>query len=119
MALEWDERKRLSNLRKHGIDFVDLEPLFEGPTSDKPDGRRDYGEARRIAVGRVGGMILSVVYTWRAEARRIISARKANRHEREDFYRYTVEESSQGQDRLEAAARHDRGGDRGGGHERS
>jgi uncharacterized DUF497 family protein len=50
MALEWDERKRLSNLRKHGIDFADLEPLFERSVSDKPDQRRDYGEARRVAV---------------------------------------------------------------------
>jgi uncharacterized DUF497 family protein len=96
MALEWDERKRRSNLRKHGIDFADLAPLFDGPVSDKPDQRREYGEPRRVAVGRVGGMILSVVYTWRGEARRIISARRANRHEREDFYSHTVEEGSSG-----------------------
>ena len=55
MELEWDERKRLSNLRKHRIDFADLDPMFEGPVSDKADRRRDYSEARRIAVGRVGG----------------------------------------------------------------
>jgi uncharacterized protein len=61
--------------------------------SDKSDLRRDYGEARRIAVGRVGGIIVSVVYTWRREARRIISARRANRHEREDFHRHTVAEN--------------------------
>lgn len=93
MKLKWDERKRRANLAKHGIDFADLEPLFEGPVSDKPDLRRDYGEARRIAVGGVGGLIVSVVYTWRGETRRIISARRANRHEREDFYRHTVEET--------------------------
>jgi hypothetical protein len=93
VALEWDERKRLSNLRKHRIDFTDLEPMFEGPVSDRADRRREYGEDRRIAVGRVGGMIVSVVYTWRGEACRIISARRANRHEREDFYRHTVEEN--------------------------
>jgi uncharacterized DUF497 family protein len=98
VELEWDERKRLSNLRKHRIDFADLKPMFEGPVSDKADLRKDYGEARRIAVGRVGGMIVSVVYTWRGDARRIISARRANRHEREDFCRHTVEESSSGQD---------------------
>jgi uncharacterized DUF497 family protein len=90
VELEWDERKRLSNLRKHRIDFADLEPMFEGPMTDKSDPRRDYGEARRIAVGGLGGIIVSVVYTWRGEARRIISARRANRHEREDFYRHTV-----------------------------
>jgi uncharacterized DUF497 family protein len=93
MGFEWDERKRLSNLRKHGVDFADLEPLFEGPFSDKSDQRRAFGEARRIAVGRIGTIIVSVVYTWRGDARRIISARRANRHEREDFYRHTVEDS--------------------------
>jgi uncharacterized DUF497 family protein len=97
VELEWDERKRLSNLRKHRIDFADLEPMFEGPVSDKADRRRDYGEDRRIAVGRVSGMIVSAVYTWRGEARRIISARRANRHEREDFYRHTVQEDDQRQ----------------------
>jgi uncharacterized DUF497 family protein len=93
VELEWDERKRLSNLRKHRIDCADLGPMFEGPMSDKSDLRRDYGEARRIAVGRVGGIIVSVVYTWRREARRIISARRANRHECEDFHRHTVAEN--------------------------
>jgi uncharacterized protein len=63
VELEWDERKRLSNLRKHRIDFADLGPMFEGPMSEKSDLRRDYAEARRIAVGRVGGIIVSVVYT--------------------------------------------------------
>jgi uncharacterized DUF497 family protein len=84
--------QRFSNLRKHDIDFADLEPLVEGPVSDKADQRNDYGEARRIALGRIGGIVVSVVYTWRGETRRIISARRANRHEREDFYRHTVEE---------------------------
>jgi uncharacterized DUF497 family protein len=47
MALEWDERKRLSNLRKHGIDFADLEPLFERSVSDKPDQRRVLAQIRQ------------------------------------------------------------------------
>ena len=93
MELEWDERKRRANLAKHGIDFARLGPLFDGPTSAKTDDRREYGEPRSIVVGRLGGLIVSVVYTWRGASRRIISARRANRHEREDFYRNTLEGS--------------------------
>jgi uncharacterized DUF497 family protein len=92
MDLEWDERKRRSNLAKHGIDFAELEPLFRGPISDRADSRREYGELRSIAVGRLGGIIVTVVYAWRGSTRRIISARRANRHEREDFYRHTAED---------------------------
>jgi uncharacterized protein len=98
VEFEWDERKRRINLAKHGIDFADLEPLFRGPITDNADRRREYGEARSIAVGRVGGIIASVVYTWRGGTRRIISARKANRDEREDFYRHTAEDGRQGSD---------------------
>jgi len=98
VRFEWDERKRRLNLAKHGIDFGELELLFRGPISARADSRREYGEARSIAVGRLGGIIVSVVYTWRGGTRRIISARRANRHEREDFYRYTAEEGRQGSD---------------------
>lgn len=93
MELEWDERKRRANLAKHGIDFAELEPLFRGPISDKVDGRREYGEPRYIAIGRLAGLFVSVVYTWRGTKRRIISTRRANRHEREDFHRHTVEDN--------------------------
>jgi uncharacterized DUF497 family protein len=86
------------NLAKHGIDFAELEPLFRGPITDNADRRREYGEARSIAVGRLGGIMVSVVYTWRGSTRRIISARRANRHEREDFYRHTAEGGRQGPD---------------------
>jgi uncharacterized DUF497 family protein len=98
MKLEWDERKRRTNLAKHGIDFAELEPLFRGPISNQADRRREYGEPRSIAVGRLGEIIVSVVYTWRGSTRRIISARRADRDEREDFYRYTAADGRQGSD---------------------
>jgi uncharacterized DUF497 family protein len=92
VGLPWDERKRRANLAKHGIDFAELEPLFRGPVGDKVDARREYGEPRFVAVGRLTGLIVTVVYTWRGTTRRIISARRANRHEREDFHRHTIED---------------------------
>jgi uncharacterized protein len=83
---EWDPRKRALNLRKHGIAFEDAVELFEHPRLEGPDDRRDYGEDRWIAFGEMRGHVIAVVFTWRGETRRIISARKATRLERETYY---------------------------------
>ena len=46
MGFEWDERKREGNLRNHKVDFIDVLPLFDGPTLEIIDDRFDYGETR-------------------------------------------------------------------------
>ena len=51
--------------------------LFDGPTLESPDRRRDYGERRIKAIGRAAGQVLVCVYTDRSAARRIISLRVA------------------------------------------
>ena len=53
------------------------------------DDSADYGEERIVLIGQCRGTILTVVFTIRAEAIRIISARKATRHERDHYYRQT------------------------------
>jgi uncharacterized protein len=53
---------------------------------ETPDDRRDYGEERITALGIAQGFELFVVYTMRSRNRRIISARRASRHERETYY---------------------------------
>lgn len=85
MDCEWDERKRRSNLAKHGVDFADACRIFAGPTIEATDNRRRYGEIRIGAYGEVDGAVLFVVYTWRRGKLRMISARKAGRHEREAY----------------------------------
>ena len=85
---EWDEQKRAANLTKHGVDFVLAARIFDGPTLEGPDDRRDYGEERIGAYGQAGGYVLFVVYTKRREKRRIISARKAGTHEKEIYLRH-------------------------------
>lgn len=85
MDFEWDEAKRLANIEKHGVDFLVAAFIFEGPVFEAPDGRERYGEERLRAVGRDGDDTYIVVYTWRAERRRIISAWKAGRHERRQY----------------------------------
>ena len=86
MEFEWDENKRQSNLSKHGIDFVDAAKIFNRPVLERVDNRYDYEETRIIALGEVNGVVLFVVYTWRGEVRRIISARRATKRERNKYY---------------------------------
>jgi len=87
MRFEWDPAKRVANLHRHGVDFELAVRIFEGSTLERRDNRFDYGEIRRIAVGLVNAVELTVCYTDRRDVRRMISARKANKDEREAFYR--------------------------------
>jgi uncharacterized DUF497 family protein len=82
MEFEWDDRKSQANLFRRGFGFDFAARIFEGDVIERVDDRRDYGEERIVALGCVDGEWLVVVYTWRGEARRIISARKASRRER-------------------------------------
>ncbi|HIJ37453.1 MAG TPA: BrnT family toxin [Rhodospirillaceae bacterium] len=82
---EWDDEKNEDNLRERGFDFAHAARIFEAPVLEMDDTRTDYGERRIQAIGRVGADILFVVYTWRREVRRIISARRANRKERDVY----------------------------------
>ena len=86
MAFEWDERKREANLVKHGVDFRDVTPLFDGPTVETVDDRMNYGETRINALGEIEGRVFFVTYAWRGADRRIISARKANDREQRTYH---------------------------------
>ena len=86
MRFEWDEAKRQTNLSKHGIDFVDLPPLFDGPTVLEVDDRFDYGETRFMTLGMLTGIVFLVVHTETTETIRLISARKASKYEEEYYF---------------------------------
>lgn len=85
MELEWDEKKRLTNFRKHGFDFEDCVHLFRGPVETWLDVRFDMGEPRFRAVGMLDNRVVAVAYTERHDVIRIISMRKASKHE-EAYY---------------------------------
>ena len=78
---EWDELKAIDNKSKHGISFADTFAVFDDPNAvTLEDFRKD--EQRYVTIGMDAfGRILVVVYTWREENIRIISARKAVRYE--------------------------------------
>ncbi len=91
MRFDWNPAKNRANIRRHDIDFADAVAVFAGPTWERVDDRRDYGEERWVAVGVLQGIEITVVYTdQRTEddvVRWIISARRATRDERETFHR--------------------------------
>lgn len=87
LRFSWDEAKRERTLQQRALDFVLACRIFEGLTLDVIDDRRDYGEKRIVSIGRVEDHILTVVWTSRrgGAERRLISARRSNRHERKRF----------------------------------
>ena len=82
MNFEFDADKQVANLHKHGIDLRDAAYVFlDVHRLDATDSRKDYGEERRLSIGCVENRVWVVVYTQRADAIRLISARKANERE--------------------------------------
>ncbi len=78
---EWDKAKAGENEKKHGVQFSDAFAVFEDPNALTMD-QFIHGEERHVTMGMDAyGRILVVVYTWRGERIRIISARKATRSE--------------------------------------
>ena len=82
MLFDWDDPKNERNARIRGLAFEDAALIFDGDVVEWRDQRRDYGEARMVAVGRVGDRFVTVVYVDRDGMRRIISAWPSNRKER-------------------------------------
>jgi uncharacterized protein len=81
MRFLWDERKRQSNLRDHGLDFRDAPAVFDGPTYTIEDDRFAYAEQRFMTLGFLGGLVVSIVHTETSTTIRVISFRKATQHE--------------------------------------
>lgn len=87
MRYLWDEAKRQANLRKHGLDFADVERVFDSPLVLIEDHRADYGEQRMIGIGMLDFLVVLVVHVESPEEIRIISMRKADNDETDLFYR--------------------------------
>ncbi len=88
MRYEWDRAKRIANLRQHRVDFADAIDALEDPDRiEEADDRFDYDEERDIVIGMASGGVLFVVVTYREEDTcRIISARKATKHEEDRYH---------------------------------
>lgn len=89
MRFEWDDEKEKINIVKHGIDFGTASLVFNDYYRiEKYDKLHSYDEDRYITIGEINGtaVIVMVVYTDRSDAIRIISARKAAKAEKEEYY---------------------------------
>lgn len=81
MAYQWDSDKAIANLRKHGVDFADAVAILSDDIAITVQDER-FDEERFITIGMDGlGRVIVVVYTWRGNDIRLISARPATRAE--------------------------------------
>jgi uncharacterized DUF497 family protein len=79
--IEWDENKRLSNIAKHGFDFLDVEEVLYGihvVIASRYSGK----EQRWLSTGKIHGRFATVVFTMRGDDYRIITIRSARNDER-------------------------------------
>ena len=84
--VEWDDKKNLINIRKHGISFETAALVFaDEERIEYYDKLHSLDENRYVVLGCVQG-VLYVVYTMRGEAARLISARLATSTERKIYY---------------------------------
>lgn len=87
LVFEWDEAKADANYRKHRVTFQLAARAFDDDHGlDLVDDRMDYGEERWLRIALVESRVLSVTYTRRAGAVRIVSARTSTRRERRMYH---------------------------------
>ena len=86
--VEWDNNKAAANWRNHGVSFQQAVKAFTDYFAvEWIDDRENYGEERINLLGMCEDVLLHVTYTERGENIRIISARRAEKHEQEYYYR--------------------------------
>jgi hypothetical protein len=86
MEITWGPAKARSNIEKHNVAFSDAEPVLFDPYGITAEDDRNDNEPRYVTIGLDAlGRILVVVYTYRGESIRLISARPATRQEQKDY----------------------------------
>ena len=97
MDFEWHDEKREANVEKHDIDFLDAIQVFEVGHFVEDRTREEDEEERKAAIGPLpeenvpsywSGNLIVVLFTWRNDTIRIISARRASADERRRYDRH-------------------------------
>jgi len=83
IEFEWDEKKNVANIQARGIDFRDAARAFEGHMLRKLSIRNN--EERWFGLCELEGVVIVIVYTIRGHKVRVISMRRASRHERKIY----------------------------------
>jgi hypothetical protein len=84
MEFEWDEAKRLANIAKHGLDFLDAPQAFEDRHLLAP-ARMSGTESRWLLLGRIEGRVVAIIFARRGATIRLISMRRARDDERRQY----------------------------------
>ena len=84
MEFEFDSNKSASNRKKHGIDFIEAQTLWEDPDRVVIPAK-DLDENRFLLIGKIGERHWSVIYTIRSERIRLISVRRSRKNEKEIY----------------------------------
>ncbi|NKB65781.1 MAG: BrnT family toxin [Candidatus Latescibacteria bacterium] len=94
MNFEWDSAKNDANLEKHGIDFHGAQSIWQDVVVTFQSPQSQHGETRFLAIGLYKEREIAVVYTIRADRKRLISARRARKNEREIYWKSTGQNRS-------------------------
>jgi len=87
LNFEWSKAKAKANYAKHGVSFDLATEVFQDPFAiEVLEDRQDYGEERFVLIGMANGHVLSVVCSEWNDNIRIISARRATKHEQEAYF---------------------------------
>ena len=84
--ITFDEPKRQTNIKVHGLDFVGCEAIWDDFTITREDKRHAYGEKRLVTFGLLNGEVVVLVYIERDETPHIISLRKAEKYETRYYF---------------------------------
>ena len=87
MKFDRDEEKRLSNIAKHGFDFIGVETVFAGKTATVLDNRFEYREKRFVTFGLFYGRVVAVTHLETDETIRVIGVRNATSNEEENYFK--------------------------------
>jgi uncharacterized DUF497 family protein len=87
-VFDWNNEKAARNWTRHGVTFFQGAVAFRDPFNvEWIDERENYGEERVNLLGICGGTLLHVTYTERGDKIWLISARRAEKHEQDHYYR--------------------------------
>lgn len=84
--ISWNERKRRRNLKKHDLDFVSSEVIFDEFMLTREDTREAYGEQRFKALGIWNGVVVALLYAEGGQDIEVISIRKATKYETKAYF---------------------------------
>lgn len=88
--ITWDESKRTLNIQRHGIDFSDLEAIFDYPMLTTEDNREAYGELRLQSLCWYKNRVIFFVWTERGDDIHAISCRYGDKHETRKYFKETL-----------------------------